>query len=43
MTLEKAKIKAFAYNTDEPVEFARKFEALDETKIRYTTLCDKTL
>ena len=37
MTLEKAKVKAFAYNTDEPMEFAGKFEALVETKKRYTT------
>ena len=37
VALEKAKIKAFAYNTDEPVGFAGKFEALIETQKHYTT------
>ena len=34
--LERTKTKAFAYNTDTPVEFIGKFEALVETKKHYT-------
>ena len=35
--LERTKTKAFAYNSDRPVEFSGKFEALVETKKHYTT------